>query len=184
MLMFLLVKYKCVFLGLFLIWAWFIIPVSTPDGPYPYTLKLCFSTAQHANWGGGGGAPPPPVCRMNSHKLLKSLLDFTCILPSCVQQAVVSVFVSAVILSCLHIVSRFIHVSFEREFCENDWPTWIRKCFYLKDGDKLLYQYFFFLFYCFPSVWFCVMCFSTCQRFTLYKETASCVLFSIKLMIN
>ena len=20
------------------------------DGPYPYTLKLCFSTAQHANW--------------------------------------------------------------------------------------------------------------------------------------
>ncbi|XP_042560028.1 heterogeneous nuclear ribonucleoprotein L-like isoform X6 [Clupea harengus] len=24
-------------------------PISTPDGPYPYTLKLCFSTAQHAN---------------------------------------------------------------------------------------------------------------------------------------
>lgn len=21
----------------------------SPDGPYPYTLKLCFSTAQHAN---------------------------------------------------------------------------------------------------------------------------------------
>lgn len=40
----------------------FVFPFPILDGPYPYTLKLCFSTAQHANWKtalGTSAAPPP-----------------------------------------------------------------------------------------------------------------------------
>lgn len=31
-------------------------------GPYPYTLKLCFSTAQHANWAAAASPITSPSC--------------------------------------------------------------------------------------------------------------------------